>query len=409
MKKTYIFILIVSTIIVVIASYLVRQESTEEIILEKTHKPVTKPNVVSQAEKKLPTSGFDQDKWQKKHDEKMAMHEQLWLAFLADRDVKAMNLKPTYLEAYRDYVYYDGCTAIISNILNDQDPYFYVLRRNQSFEDLPVAQQQVLNERLNKCLRLTDFSDKTYHPQYALTQLMQRYKAIPPKTDKEQQLAATLKLLEDLNFNKNRLSSVQRGEINDHQLHIDLISLRRELQKQMPKPATLLGGYSESDQILVNQLRSQIAEIDQQISDNKQIDTEKAAGFKAEINRLISELQRVVIDTQSSDAYLVVYELIEDQTSEDNMQSLEAQFTGGIQLIPREYEAYLMPILVHFRACELLHPCGQDSLLVEQQCLNFTNEKAPKACNSGLIDYYLNNYLSPNQLFDVEYILTEGY
>lgn len=222
-------------------------------------------------------------------------------------------------------------------------------------------------------------------------------------------MARALKLIQDFKTTRNKLTSAERGQNIDHQLYYDLYSMRRELQNQRPKPATIFGGYNESDQLIVDQLNSQIAEIDQRILDNKHIDTAQVAELNAEVKRLIGELQRVVVNTLSSDAYLAVYELIEKQTSEDNMQSLEAKFTGGIQLIPKEYEAYLIPILVHFRACELSHPCDQESLLVEQQCLNFRNEKAPQACGSDLIDFYLDYYLSPNQLFDVEYVLSEGY
>lgn len=405
MKKTYILILLIVAIIAFMVSYLVRQESTEE----KLDKPVSKPNVVSQAEMKVLPSGFDQEKWQKEHDKKMAQHEQFWLSFLADSDLKAMNSKPTYLEAYRDYIYYEGCVSIISNILNNMDPYLFTLRRNQSINELPLVQQQALEKRLSKCIQLSDFSHRRYDADAAHVQLKKRYEAISPKTANEQQLARALKLIQDFKTTRNKLTSAERGQNIDHQLYYDLYSMRRELQNQRPKPATIFGGYNESDQLIVDQLNSQIAEIDQRILDNKHIDTAQVAELNAEVKRLIGELQRVVVNTLSSDAYLAVYELIEKQTSEDNMQSLEAKFTGGIQLIPKEYEAYLIPILVHFRACELSHPCDQESLLVEQQCLNFRNEKAPQACGSDLIDFYLDYYLSPNQLFDVEYVLSEGY
>lgn len=404
MKNKYIYILLLVVIVIALLLFMFLDEAVEE-----QDKLLSEPNVVTQVEKKTESVGFDQDKTQKQRDEKKARQEQAWLSFLAGREVKAMNSKPSYLEAYRDYIYYDGCTAIINNILNDQEPYFYVIRKNQPFEDLPMPQQQALDKRLNKCLQLTDFSDKTYHAQYALGQLMKRYKAIPPKTNKEQQLAATLRLIADLNFNNNRLSSVQRGEVIDPQLQVDLITMRRKLKDQMPKPLSFFGGYNEADQMLVDQLRRQIADIDQQISDNRHVDTEEVAGFKAEIKRLISELQRVVSETQSSDAYLAVYDLIEEGRLEDDAEAVKAQLTGGIQLIPKQYETYLTPILVHFRACELSHPCGPDSLLVEQQCLDFNHEQSPQACHSELIDYYLNHVLSPNQLIDVDYIIKEGY
>ena len=405
MKNNHNFIIILIAIIFVAVGFLVFQDIPEE----KTAQSDSKPNVVTQAEKKTQSSGFDQDKWQKEHDKKMARQEQFWLTFLAGREVKAMNSKPSYLEAYRDYIYYDGCIPIISNILNNMDPFLFTLRRNQSFEDLSLAQQQALEGRLNKCLQLTDFSDKTYHEQNALSQLKQRYQAIPPKTDKEQQLAATLKLIDDLNFNNNRVLSLQRGEVIDPQLHVDLMTMRRELQDQIPKPLSFFGGYNEADQSLVDQLRRQIADIDQQILDNKHVDNEEVRAFKAEIKRLVSELQRVVSDTRSSDAYLAVYDLIGEGRLEADIEAVKAQLTGGIQLIPKQYETYLTPILVHFRACELSHPCGPDSLLVEQQCLDFTHEQAPQACHSELIDYYLNHVLSPNQLIDVDYIIKEGY
>lgn len=308
MKKNSLFIILLAAIIIIVVGYWMVQETPEK----KTVKPVSQPNVVSQAEKKANSSVAHNNKRRKKENHKKTEKEQAWLSFLAGREVSSMNTKPTYLEAYRDYVYYGGCIALINNILNDQDPYFYVIGKNQSFDDLPVAQQKALNGRLNKCLVLTDFSDKTYHPQYALGQLMQRYKSIQPKTDHEQQLAATLKLISDLNFSHNRLSSEQSGEVIDPQLQVDLITMRRQLKDQMPKPLSFFGGYNEADQILVDQLRRQIADIDQQILDNKHVDNEQIIGFKTEIKRLVSELQRVVIDTRSSDAYLAVYDFIEE-------------------------------------------------------------------------------------------------
>jgi hypothetical protein len=405
MKKTYILILLIVAIIAFIVSYLVRQESTEK----KSDKPVSKPNVVSQAKKKALPSGFDQEKWQKEHDKKMAQHEQFWLSFLAERDIESMNSKPTYTEAYRDYVYYEGCHQIINNILNNMEPFYFVLRRNQSFNDLALNQQQALEERLSKCIQLSDFGQRSYDAGFAQQSLKQRYEAILPKTDKEQQLAATLKMIKDLNFNKSRLSSEQRGENIDPQLHVELFTIRRELQNQSPKPATIFGGYNEADQLIVDELRSQIADIDQQILDNKYIDEAQVDKYKAEVERLKSALQIMLVETTSSDAYLALYDLIKVDNQDINTDSLKAQLTGGVELIPQAYKAYLIPILVHFRACELSHPCGQESLLVEQQCLNFRNEKAPQACGGDLIDFYLNHYLSPNQLFDVEYVLSEGY
>jgi len=405
MKNNYKFIIMLIAIIFVAVGFLAFQEIPEE----KSTQPDSMPNVVTQAEKKTLPSGFDQEKWQKEHDKRMAQHEQFWLSFLADREIKPLNTKPTYTEAYRDYVYYEGCHQIINNILNNMEPFYFVLSRNQSFNDLALNQQQALEERLSKCIQLSDFGQRSYDAGFAQQSLKQRYEAIPPKTDKEQQLAATLKLLKDFTDNQNRLFNVQRGEIIDHQLHLDLTAQRRALQNQIPKPATIFGGYNEADQLIVDELRSQIADIDQQILDNKYIDEAQVDQYKTEVERLKSALQIMLVETTSSDAYLTLYDLIKVDNQDINTDSLKAQLTGGVELIPQAYKVYLTPILVHFRACELSHPCGQESLLVEQQCLNFRNEKAPQACGGDLIDFYLNHYLSPNQLFDVEYVLSEGY
>ncbi len=404
-------VILLLAVITATAVIIIKQQSLkpQDQLVAKPPEPIGQPNVVSQAEDQPEPVVFDQKKWQAEQDQIMAAQEKLWLSFLSRHEVKPMKADPSYIEAYRDYVYYEGCLLMIGNALYDQDPFQYVLAGRRSFEELPAVQQRTLENRLDRCVQLSDFSTGTYYVEVARNQLRARYQAIRPKTATERSLAAMLNLIRDFQENHNQLNITQAGKDIDVNLRINLWNSRNRLQEQMPEAQTIFGGYSDADQLLVDQLNQQIAEIDQRLKDNIHIDTDLVVELEAQKDQLTTEILHALVTTTSSDAYLAVYGMLTEKFSQIEAPEIEAQLTGGIPIIPNKYASFLEPVVVHFKACELSHPCGQNSALAENLCLNFMKENAPLACETGVIDYYLNHHLSPNQLLDVEHLITGGH
>ncbi|MCX7554855.1 hypothetical protein OS175_13325 [Marinicella sp. S1101] len=406
----YIKVILLLVVVISIAVNIIKQQNNElkDQSVEIQPEPVGQPNVISQAEEQPAPVVFDQQKWQAEQDKMMAEQAKLWLSFLSRREVQPMKDDPSYIEAYRDYVYYEGCMMMIGNALYDEDPFQYVLG-GRTFEEIPAAQQQTLVNRLDRCVQLSDFSTGVYYAEVARKQLQARYQAIKPKTAKERSLEATLNLLRDFRENHNRLRNARAGEDIDVNLRFELWDIRKTLEQQMPQPLSLFGGYSEADQLLVDELNQQIAEIDQRLEDNKFIDTEWITELEAVKEQLTAQIIHELVNTTSSDAYLAIYGMLTEQYTQIEAPEIAAQLTGGIIIIPDKYASFLEPVVVHFRACELSHPCDLNSRLAENLCLNFARENAPLACETGVIDYYLNHHLSANQLLDVEHIITGGY
>lgn len=373
-----------------------------------------KPNIVSQVEEPVYDMVAIQAEVDRKQKVEMERAEQAWLNYLAGAKIDSLENKVSYLEAYRDYKYYDHCIMLIGNILYEMDPVAAVMdimhsRVNEAYEILPEIQKEKVHNRIDKCVSLTHFNEHLYYPERVRNNLKLRMESITPKSIDEKELEVVLFLISQFEKSFYSVKRLKSGENIDHQLFFDLRNKINELERQYPQRLTLFGGYAEADLPLVNQLNEQIKAVEAQIEANKIYDKEALRVEEENLIQLSAELESKFFNVNSSDAYLVIKDLLNESRFESALLSIRQNIQQKLNLAPKEYSEFLHPILTKLRACELGHPCGLESVFAEEMCLDFTDNNSSKACGLSVLDYYLTHHLSPLELADIEFILAKGY
>lgn len=408
MKK--ILFIIVLSIVVLYYILSVQETKPNETIQESNNKP----NIVSQVEEPVYDMAAIQAEVDRKQKVEMERFEQVWLAYLAGNKNDALTDQVSYLQAYRDYKYYDHCILLVGNILYEMNPVAAVMDVmhslvEEAYEALPEMQKEKIHKRIDKCVSLTHFDEHLYYPERVRNNLKLRMESITPKSIDEKELAAVLSLISQFEKSFYSVDRLKRGENIDDQLFFDLRNNKNELERQYPQRLSLFGGYAEADLPLVNQLNEQVKAVEAQIEANKIYDTETLKTEEENLSQLSAQLESKLFNVNSSDAYLVIQDLLNESRFESALLSIRQNIQQKLKPAPKEYSEFLHPILTQLRACELGHPCGPDSVLAEEKCLDFTDQNSAKACGLGVLDYYLAHHLSPLQLGDVEFILDKGY
>lgn len=373
-----------------------------------------KPNVVSQAETPEIDPVEMQAEWDRKNKIKMDRLEQAWLSYLNGRKIETLDAEPTFLQAYRDYKYYDHCILVIGNILYEMNPVAAVLdvmhtKTDEVYELIAEIQKDMIRQRIEKCVSLTHFDDQLYYPESIQGSLKLRMESISPKSPDEIELAAVVSLVENFRRSVSSVERLKRGESIDHQLFSDLWRQKSELERQYPQRLSIFGGYADADMSLVNQLNEQIKTIEAQIEANKLYDKVSIKMEEENLKLLKAQIENKLFNVNSSDAYLAIQDLLKEPRYENELKAINRQIKQKLKLIPEKYSQILQPIVTQLRACELGHPCGPNSVFSEEKCLNFSDNNSEKACGTDILDYYLNHHLSPLELGDVEYLLEQGF
>jgi hypothetical protein len=330
MKKT-------AAVIVILGLILAYFFLTKESVTVPDKPPVVnKPNVVSQAE---PTA-FDQEAWQAEWDRKnkieMERIEQIWLAYLAGRKVAALDTEASYLEAYRDYKYYDHCVLPIGHIIYESDPVAAVMdvipaAVNEAYMQLPEIQKDFIDQRIEKCVSLTHFNDEYMHPERVRNDLKKRMTAINPENAEEKELASVLAVIEQFELTFSSVERLKRGENIDQQLFFDLWQQKGQLEKQYPPRLSLFGGYADADMPLVNQLNEQIKSVEAKIEANKGYDQEALKIEQENLKNMLSQIEDRLFNTSSSDAYLAIDDLLNESRFESALTPIKKKLATDTQ------------------------------------------------------------------------------
>ncbi|WP_154222017.1 hypothetical protein [Marinicella rhabdoformis] len=375
---------------------------------EKTlTKQVNTPNTVTQK------PAFDLEKFEKEAKEKQSQNDTRfrdnWFKQLAGKIPKPLNKTPTFLQAYRDYRYFNRCEQIIAAIDAGSPAYAFAIPGFQAnkFDVLSDLQKLNFEKRVGKCQHLAHaFIDLPYSTQISI-RLQQRYQSIQPKTDEEKALESILKQITEFKHTSGLLNNLKRGERIDHNLFFDLNNQRNALRKEYPQRTLLFGGYSEADQDLVAKLDAQMADLDKQIAANTYYDHEQINHQQSNKDTIAQQLIQNYYKTPYPDTLLAMYDLFNNDSHKVAFNAYEKQY--GKTILPEEYGMWLEQAVTNFRACELGYPCGPESELTETLCLEFMNPDATKACDQAVTTHYIDNLLSENQLLDVETLLKEWF
>jgi hypothetical protein len=369
-------------------------------------KQTQKTNVVSQ-KAKPEVKEFDREAWQKEHDAEMARYESQWDMYKAGKTIEPLKTQVSYLQAYRDYDYYEHCIGPIGYILYGEDPVQGVFTgyMNLEYDSLSEQQKQAIEQRIKRCDSLTTFPDNVYYAQSPQVELKKRMEAILPKSQQEKDLFEVLADIERFKRLDGELAALKEGRHIDAQLYFEIRNQRNQLESQYPPQISLFGGYTDENQLIVDQLNEQIKQLDAQIVANKFFDAEKTKVTEQQLEEQKLTIQQHLMQTTSPDALLALFKLLNDSLYDESLLTVKQYLYQKLKVKPRQYQEFMVPILVTMKACSLGYPCGADSTLAEIKCLDFMKNTAADACQNDVVSYFVNNRLSPLQAADIENML----
>lgn len=320
------------------------------------------------------------------------------------------------ITAFRDYKYFETCEYIFEIYKNnielapvDQFNQSYNVNHKKLLE--PTSQQlSYLQSHADKCNSYFDSQSKNF--QSELSSLRRRYERINPKSSKEKSLRQAIDLHSLSNRIKGQLEQAKGGAQKDLKLHFDYLGEIKSLRKKIQKiRASSQSNFSfnltisdEEKNIEIIKLLEQMENLEKLVKENFYIDHELIGKLDKEKQDLFKKIKGFLNNNNSPDAFLLLTEiLIPDKIIVDK-EDVEYEFINQIKtkfkFNDSDYFDLLNEIVYPLIACYLDYPCDDMSRHVVSICLNYRNPDSALACGKNLEDFYLNNYLSPNQTID---------
>jgi hypothetical protein len=337
-------------------------------------------------------------------------------AKLAKEEIEQKSKEPELdlITAFRDYKYFELCQYVFELDKNkiDMSPIgqfnqFYSPDQRIRLE--PSSEQLMyLKIHFDRCKSLYDKDAKFYAQ--ASSQLLRRYSRIQAKSAQEKQLKQAIDLDDHFNETSNQLIQARKGAPKDISLKSEYFKQKREITQQINRLRShgqsnfslniVIAGEERNQEI--NRLEQQLQQIENLEAENYFIDNELIIKLESQKQQLSKDIEGFLSQNTSPDAFLLLTNVFisdKQETQEDS---------NFIKKIKKSFNFYdstnfklLNKIVYPLVACSLNYPCNDESSLVLNICLDYKNNDSSMACGKNLEDFYLNNYLSPNQALDL--------
>ena len=315
----------------------------------------------------------------------------------------------TYLQAYRDYIYFGKCRNIINQLENNQDPVAIFIERIEKYApyswaapiETPIEimpeQLNVFNKFLDNCRSLLASENELYDK--AKKRLDTTYQSIKPVTQEEINLADGLELYDQYNTLKNNLNKIRRGENSLDQITINNINQKIKYLRTEIKLLSESGNIYADDSLLKQHeaLKKEINILNRQLNKDRIIDQEEIKYFESEFSRSKTNLFDFLKQNTSPDLFLVYSPIL----FLPNFKNASDKVFNAINVHDYMFQIQIYNIGVNLVACAMNYPCDEDSLLTQEICIHHLNPDKT-ACGKSLEEYYFNYLLGPNQLQDIE-------
>lgn len=312
----------------------------------------------------------------------------------------------TYLQAYRNYIFFNKCYGVIKDINNNVSPIIRLKRAassdfysliSDSKKQVTALQLQYFSDYSDRCHSFLDNDDETYTSAY--DRLYNLYNEIEPKTNEEKNLATGLELLDKYNngniqLQKSKIgtSLLNEAEINKIKSEIRTIGASITEYKANPDWKT-----NQQIQIIIKDLTQQISGLRLQLSNNRVIDSEQVKIIDNQVKQLNLEMVDFLKQNNSPDILILYARYIFYPYGRNNTAIIQ-----GLRHELNIYDSYLMLSLydvgIKLTACAMNYPCDDQSEFISDYCIRGSYSSA---CGKTLEDFYFNEYLGPNQLEDV--------
>ncbi len=403
-KKGVIFLLLM----LVLLLFLLTFNKSEEVKVLQTIVPKEKP-----INKKKNKETFDIDQFMQK--QKKEQEQRKTLEFLRDEEDKELS----YLSAYRNYVFFKSCEyaheiqKMKTGKLSEEARFnnFYVEKQQVALEPTEVQLRYLVNHE-KKCKQLP--YDKNGFFTRELYALERRYQQIQPVSKNEIELNRALKVVTRFHQLEIQVDEGLKGKNKNQQLFFDLrkqlLGLRKELSQRRKLHSSnfdsldiQLAGKSKDAKI--NEIEDKIRQVERLIEENKFIDFKVIEEDKEQLNVQYNLLINYLKIVKSPDAFLLIVETLDGNfkkknslISRDFFKSIQSKF----QFFDKKYFKLMNKVTFSLFACSLGYPCDADSPIVESLCLDYRNVSSFQSCDKNLESFYLDYFLSYNQIEEVD-------
>ena len=401
MNKSIIYIIILISLLIIIAYF---YNSNSSAVIQES-------NLKTRHSKQYSTQ-FNKKTEQKKSINKVKKTDIITDASVilddstnSDEKGKKEDKQLDYINAFRNWNYFENCFTDIEDFHNKKDPLDTLEERfinnPRESQTKPTAQQNIYYQHhVDICKALIDDDEDDYYQ--VRQKLHEIFKEIPPKTDEEKQLEHAIFMAKQLRQFHQNYGSSQFSKSTLPQSELDALNTKmRELSTQ------LMLVYDENEELteehvaLIEDYSDQIEVINQKIAHSRKPDDEKTNQVQAQIDGYKNSIDDYLHRVTSPDAFLLLAKIIYriDYYQKDSSLIKNLKHISGIK--DPYYINMLNVIVLPLVACSMNYPCDPDSDFMLSYCLGLRDSMFNQACGKNLEDFYFAFYIGANQLNDV--------
>lgn len=348
--------------------------------------------------------------------------------------------KRSYLSVYRDIQIAKECNHFYQENHKEKGHYDFLKVLNNAYrfqvgENLmaPTIQQESMDYFVGNCLTLKDDVFKRANiieefPEYqfsypVLVELKKELKQVMPKTKAEQELANAIKFGEEwqkkaMNLRKVSLGDFKLAESEREALQAQALTLSDEI-------AILYQNYP-IDANELSRLEKAIETLHELRFERLPVDPEKLKQAEQSFSSVNSHLLKmtqlgnpdvfseVMMRMHFNERFDMSTSILTNNFMFNSFRKIVSSYRPPSQLIKTEagvldsvhFDLLIKPAGFLY-LCYLGDDCGPNSAMVRTYCLDIDNHHIKtyeEACGKNLIDFYSEDYLTPNQWLDVSYL-----
>ncbi len=304
------------------------------------------------------------------------------------------------ITAFREFRKVKRCRYVIESYKNDSEPYKIFLKQlnrkskpNQQ-KILSAIQKQYYDMWAESCRAFMQDDSELYtaiHERYR-----KRFYETKPLTKREKDFTKSWPMKEETRFINFKYDYLIDG------YDIKMKKLTKAINKKIKYTRGMLSYIHINDDIKFSSRTAiEIAMYDRQLTElNGIID----GSIVIDENYLINLYQSYQSNNQKVDSFL------KQNVSSEAFMTLAPLLLSNKNIemgfYEKRYYQTLAPKVALLFACSMDYPCDSESKDMVLMCFSHPYLANELACGQSIQDYYLNYYFSPNQLTDVDQILS---
>ena len=304
------------------------------------------------------------------------------------------------ITAFREFRKVKRCRYVIDSYNNDSIAYESFLnslnrtKKPDQWKKLNLVQKQYFDIWVESCRDFMQSDSELYtaiHERYR-----KRFYETKPMTKREKDFAKSWPMKEETRFINFKYNSLING------YDVEMKNLTKAIQRQIKQASGMLSYIHINNDIkFSSRTANEIAMYEEQLAELKGI---LDGSIIIDEDYLINLYQTYESNNQKVDNFL------KQNISSEAFMTLAPLLLSNKNIemgfYDKRYYQSLAPKVALLFACSMDYPCGNESKEMVLMCFSHPYLANESACGQATQDYYLNFYFSPNQLTDVDQILS---